>query len=162
MGQNASFFSALRGIYEPFNRHRKIIAFDTFEGFPQTGEYNVTKDYDQYLEKLMLCHEKLNPSSHLKKHEVIKGDASLTLTDYLTNNPETIISLAYFDMDIYEPTKKCMEMIKPYLAKGAVVGFDELCDDTFPGETRAFREVFGQEYKLQRLPMTARASYIEV
>ena len=27
-------FSALRGIYEPFNRHRKIIGFDTFKGFP--------------------------------------------------------------------------------------------------------------------------------
>ena len=33
-GQNMSLFSALRGIYEPFNRHRKIIGFDTFEGFP--------------------------------------------------------------------------------------------------------------------------------
>ena len=29
-GQNSSLFSALRGIYEPFNRHKKIIAFDTF------------------------------------------------------------------------------------------------------------------------------------
>ncbi len=29
-GQNSILFSALRGIYEPFNRHRKILAFDTF------------------------------------------------------------------------------------------------------------------------------------
>ena len=32
-GQNVSLFSALCGIYEPFNRHRKIVAFDTFVGF---------------------------------------------------------------------------------------------------------------------------------
>jgi hypothetical protein len=32
-GQTLSLLSALRGIFEPFNRHRKIIGFDTFEGF---------------------------------------------------------------------------------------------------------------------------------
>ena len=32
-GVKILLFSALRGIYEPFNRHKKIIAFDTFEGF---------------------------------------------------------------------------------------------------------------------------------
>src|SRR5210317_110174 len=32
-GQNLSLMSALRGIFEPFNRHRKIVGFDTFEGF---------------------------------------------------------------------------------------------------------------------------------
>ena len=31
-GQNAAVFSALRGIYEPFNRIRKIVGFDTFTG----------------------------------------------------------------------------------------------------------------------------------
>ena len=37
-GQNVALFAALRGIYEPFNRHRKIVAFDTFEGFPSIHE----------------------------------------------------------------------------------------------------------------------------
>jgi hypothetical protein len=32
-GQTLSIMSALRGIFEPFNRHRKIVGFDTFEGF---------------------------------------------------------------------------------------------------------------------------------
>src|SRR5215831_7858631 len=32
-GQTLAILSALRGIFEPFNRHRKIIGFDTFEGF---------------------------------------------------------------------------------------------------------------------------------
>ena len=159
-GQNALLFSTLRGIYEPFNRHRKIIAFDTFEGFVGTGEYNVTPNYDKYLSKLMACQEKLNPASHIRKYEVIKGDATRTLEKYLDKHPETIVSLAYFDMDLYEPTKRCLELLKPYLNRGSVVGFDELCDETFSGETMAFREVFGQDYKLQRLPITARASYI--
>ena len=33
-GQNLALFSNLRGIHEPFNYNRRIIGFDTFEGFP--------------------------------------------------------------------------------------------------------------------------------
>ena len=32
-GQNLITLNNLRGIYEPFNHSRKIIGFDTFEGF---------------------------------------------------------------------------------------------------------------------------------
>ncbi|MDH3414363.1 MAG: crotonobetainyl-CoA--carnitine CoA-transferase, partial [Gammaproteobacteria bacterium] len=32
-GQSLAVLSALRGLFEPFNRHRKIIGFDTFAGF---------------------------------------------------------------------------------------------------------------------------------
>lgn len=175
-GQNMSFFAALRGIYEPFNRHRKIIGFDTFEGFPlsslsekdgsdkvaREGGYNTTEKYDEYLSKMMGCQEMLNPMSHIKKYEVIKGDVARTLKDYLAKHTETMISLAYIDMDLYGPTKKCLEMLKPHLNKGSVIGFDELCDETFPGETIAFREVFGDRYKVNRLPITSRASYIVI
>ena len=43
-GQNLSLFSALRGIYEPYNRHRKIVGFDTFKGFPSIHEKDGTSD----------------------------------------------------------------------------------------------------------------------
>src|SRR3989344_6659613 len=36
-GQNIALFSALRGIYDPFNRHKKIVGFDTFTGFPEVS-----------------------------------------------------------------------------------------------------------------------------
>jgi len=171
-GQNMSIFSALRGIYEPFNRHRKIIGFDTFEGFPSVSDkdgsdkavrqagYSTTEKYDEYLSKILACQEKFNPVGHIKRYEIIKGDASQTLKDYLSKHPETMVSLAYFDMDLYEPTKQCLELLRPYLNRGSVIGFDELCDETFPGETLAFREVLGQKYKVNRLPITSRASYI--
>ena len=168
-GQNLSVFSALRGIYEPFNRHRKIIGFDTFEGFPSVttkdgsakiGDLAVVEDYEKYLSSVIEHQENLSPTSHIKKYEIVKGDATLTLKDYLVRHPETMVSLAYFDMDLYEPTKQCLELLKPYMNKGCVVGFDELCDETFPGETAAFREVFGRGYKVNRLPITSRVSYI--
>ena len=53
------------------------------------------------------------------------------------------MALAWFDLDLYEPTKRCLELIEPHLTVGSVVGFDELNDEGFPGETIAMQEVFG-------------------
>jgi hypothetical protein len=154
-GQNLVTLNNLRGIYEPFNHSRKIIGFDTFEGFPsvdkkdgnhsiiEKGAFSVTKNYELYLEEVLNYHESESPLSHIKKNFLVKGDAVETLEKYLNQHPETIIAFAYFDMDIYEPTKKCLELIKPYLTKGAIIGFDELNDPQFPGETIALREIFG-------------------
>ena len=148
-GQNLAVFEALRGIYDPFNRHRKIIGFDTFTGFPSiqaedgasemmaTGQLAVAPEYDQYLSRILDQHEALNPLSHIKKYEIRVGDATKEIDSYLTDYPETIIALAYFDFDLYEPTKKCLEAIKDRLVKGSILGFDELNDHDSPGETIA-------------------------
>jgi hypothetical protein len=174
-GPNLGEFAALRGIYEPFNRHRKIIGFDTFAGFPkidsedgssdmmEVGHLTVPSGYKEYLEKVLEFQEKDNPLSHIRKFELCAGDATKTLPKYLDDNPETIIALAYFDFDVYEPTKICLEAIKPRLVKGSVVGFDELNDPDSPGETLALMEVFGlNNIKLRRYPYTSRTSYFIV
>ena len=175
-GQNVALFSALRGIYEPFNRIRKIIGFDTFTGFPEltkednencpamhAGGLSCTDNYEDYLDKIMQCQEQDNPLNHIKKYELIKGDATKTLKQYLKDNPETIISLAYFDFDIYQPTKECLELVKPHLTKGSVLGFDELCDRDSPGETIALAEVFGlNNIKLERFRYSSRVSYFKI
>jgi hypothetical protein len=172
-GQNLSLLSALRGIFEPFNRHRKIIGFDTFSGFAgvsavdgeksntKDGSFSVTEDYQNYLDRILEVQEALNPISHLKKWELVAGDATKTVPEYFSRHPETIISLAIFDFDIYKPTKAALEAIQPHLCKGSVLVFDELCDDIFPGETVALREVLGlRNLRIQRMPMTARVSYV--
>jgi len=68
-GRNLALFETFRGIYEPFNWNRKIIGFDTFKGFSSVsdkdgkadivsvGSYDVTKNYELYLEKLLDFHE---------------------------------------------------------------------------------------------------------
>jgi len=174
-GQNLALFSAMRGIYEPFNRHRKIVGFDTFAGFPaiapedgeseimKLGMASVTNGYADYLGQLLNLHEQANPLAHITKHELCIGDATAEIDRYLKEHPETIIALAYFDFDLYEPTRKCLEAIKPRLVKGSVVGFDELNDPDSPGETLALSEVFGlNNIKLKRFPYTSRTSYFIV
>jgi hypothetical protein len=172
-GQTLSLFSALRGIYEPFNRLRKIIGFDTFAGLHATtsvdgkkmkeGAYSVTPDYQSYLAKLLSLQEQESPQAHIKKHEIIKGDASKEVSRYLKNNPQTIISMAFFDMDIYKPTFECLTKIKPFLTKGSVLGFDELNDHACPGETVALKKVFGlNQFSIRRFPFNSRTSYIVI
>jgi len=172
-GQTLSLLSALRGIFEPFNRHRKIVGFDTFAGFKGMsemdgalctsvdGSFSVSEHYDEYLERLLGLQEALNPIPHLKKFELVRGNAIETVPAYLRQHPETLISLAVFDFDIYRPTRAALEAVKPHLFKGSVLVFDELGDDVFPGETIALREVFGLgDLRIERLPMTARVSYV--
>lgn len=172
-GQSLGLFSALRGMYEPFNRLRKIVGFDTFEGFRQVspqdgarmaaGAYSVTSEYERYLEAVLSLQEKESPLPHLRKFEVVKGDAPSMLVKYLERNPETIVALAYFDLDLYEPTHQCLRAIKDRLTRGSILGFDELNDAACPGETLALKEVFGlDKFAVRRFPPSARTSYVVV
>jgi hypothetical protein len=174
-GQNLALFECFRGIYEPYNHNRKIIGFDTFSGFPsvhakdgnsdvaRVGAYSVTDNYEKYLEQILSYHEQESPISHIKKFELLKGDGVESLEKYLRDRPETIVALAYFDFDLYEPTKKCLEMIRPHLTRGSVIGFDELNLRDFPGETLALKEAFGlDKYRIRRTPLSPLQSYIVV
>jgi len=174
-GQNLALFTTLRNLYEPHNQTRKIIGFDTFGGFPavspedgnsasaQVGAYGVTPAYEDYLSKVLATHERLAPRSHIRKFELVKGDVVETLPAYLERHPETIISLAYFDLDLYEPTRRCLEMIRPHLARNSIVGFDELVSEEFPGETQALREAWGlSDFPIVRDPISSQQSYLVV
>ena len=174
-GQNTALLTALRGIYEPFNRHRKIIGFDTFKGFPAInkkdgesdlmvpGKLQLPKNYPDYLRQILDTHESLNPLSHIKKNEICEGDASLELEKYLKREPHTIIAMAYFDFDIYKPTKDCLRLIKDRITRGSVIGFDELNDPDSPGETLALMEEIGlRNIRLERHQYCSRVSYFVV
>lgn len=174
-GQNLALWQSFRGMYEPYNYNRKIIGFDSFEGFKSLhkkdgdakilyeGAYSVTKNYAEHLDKVLAHHETESPISHIKKYEIIKGDAIVTLEKYLKDNPETIIAFAYFDFDIYAPTKRCLELIRSHITKGTVLGFDELNWPYYPGETLALKEVFGlDKFKIQRSPLCPTPSFIVI
>ena len=143
----------LRGIYEPYNHSRKVIGFDTFEGFPtvddkdgslsRVGDYATAVNYEETLEELLSLHESFSPLSHVKKFELVKGDASVTIDHWLSDNPHAIVAMAIFDMDVYRPTRDVLEHIIPRLTKGSVLVFDELNCAHFPGETVALDEVIG-------------------
>jgi hypothetical protein len=162
-GQNLALFESLRAVYEPYNHSRKVVGFDTFTGYPaignedghsavaQVGTYGVADGYEKYLEELLDYHQRENVMGHIKKYEIVKGDVTQTIDKYLSEHSETMIALAYFDLQLYEPTRKCLQAIRPYLTRGSVVALDELNCAEFPGETQALREVWGLDsFRLTR------------
>lgn len=165
-GQSLAILQGLRAIYEPLNPSRLIVGFDTFEGlrgvkpedgtaqFAAEGAYGVTENYEDYLTNLLALKEGQGAAlTQLRRSRVLKGDAAEKLEEYLGQHPETLIAFAYFDMDIYGPTEKCLRLIQKHLTRGSVVGFDELNFADFPGETRAFQEVVGStRVKLRQNP----------
>jgi hypothetical protein len=172
-GQNLALFEMFRDIYETHNVTRKIIGFDTFEGFPSVhkedgtseqafvGNYPVTAEYEKFLAKILAFHQ--SNSLRLNPFELVKGNASETFEQYLETHPETVIALAYFDFDLYEPTKRCLELLQDRVTKGSVIGFDELSAEVFPGETVAVREALGlSAYSIQQLAVYPRASFVVI
>ena len=172
-GQNLALFANLRGMYEPFNYNRKIVGFDTFAGFPAVseqdgpavaaGDYGVVEGYEDYLSTILARHEADSPVAHKRKFELVVGDATTSIRTYLDRQPETVVALAYFDFDVYEPTKACLEAILPRLTQGSVLAFDELNCPEFPGETLAVMETLGlSRYGLRRDPNNPLVSWLVV
>jgi len=172
-GQNLALFGNFRGMYEPYNYNRKLIGFDTFSGFPSVdskdgpkvavGDYAVAENYQTYLSQILEQHQADSPIPHKRKFELVVGDATTTIHEYLVRHPETVVSLAYFDFDIYHPTKVCLEAILPRLTRGSVLAFDELNCPEFPGETLAVLETIGlSKYGLRRDPHNPLVSWMVI
>ncbi|WP_320065565.1 class I SAM-dependent methyltransferase [Micromonospora sp. RTGN7] len=164
-GRHLMTLTALRSIYEPFNSLRRIVGFDTFTGFPDIedvdrvstsavpGRFAVPDGEVDHLREVLAAHEASEPLGHTQRSFLVQGDVRETVPKYLEDNPETIIALAYFDLDLYGPTKELIEVIRPYLTKGSILAFDELAHPKWPGETVALREVLGLDRAaLRQLP----------
>jgi len=175
-GQNLVMFENLRAIYEPFNKTRRIIGFDTFSGYTgftdkdtpgdvvDAGGYRVTADYKPYLQELLAVHESCNVLGHLHgRHQLVAGDVTETAPRYFQDHPETIVALAYFDMALYGPTRAALEAIRPHLVPGSVVLLDEFTWSEAPGEAIAFKEVFRDaRYAIRRSRYTAERAIITI
>ena len=172
-GQTIVQLENLRAIYEPYNYTRKIIGFDTFSGYPKPqaedgnstlmvqGQYDVGSEYLEKLRELIKYHEHENKRNEIGSCELVKGDAPVELENYLKENTHTIISLAIFDMQLYEPTKDCLRLIRPFLTKGSVIAFDEINNEDFPGATIALREEYGLDtFEIKRSIYLPDRSYI--
>ncbi len=164
-GRELALFESLRTTFEPFNHSRKIIGFDTFDGYAgvddKDGQHDVMQEgnlatashYESELDGILHAREQLSPIPHVKKYELIKGNAEEKLAKYLADNPHTIVSFAHLDMNLYRPTRQCLEMLREHMPKGSIVLVDEVNLDIMPGETIALKEVFGlQNLRLVRHP----------
>jgi len=165
-------WALLSSIFEPVNHMRKIIGFDTFSGFPQLDEIDKVPEntdakigglsvdaYSDIMEAVKI-YDLFRPLGHINKVELIKGDASVTIEEYLDKNPHLVVSLLYLDFDIYIPTKRAIELLLSRMPKGSVIVFDELNHRDWPGETLAVHETIGiSNLRIQRFPFNPQISY---
>ena len=168
-------FAQLSAIFEPVNHQRKIIGFDTFSGFPKLsphdkkgnseflkkGGYSVNS-YRDLIESIKLFD--MNRSiGHIPKVELVKGNATKTIPKYLKKNPHTVVSLLFLDFDLYEPSKVALKYFVPRMPKGAIIAFDEINAQTFPGETQALLETVGiNNLRIERFPFNTYLSYAQI
>lgn len=155
-------FRALLG--NPFSK--KIIGFDTFGKFPkanfQADKKHRQRHIDTAGEESISRQQLMDILKHKgidKYVELVEGDITKTLPDYLKSNPGLKVSLLNLDIDLYEPSKVILECLYPRIVKGGVLLLDDY--GNFPGETKAVDEYFkDKNIKIRKLPFRVLPRYI--
>ncbi len=155
----AQFRDMLESVYS-----RKIIGFDMFGQFPRGGAQEDDKfiaDFEaqagdgipiaelySVLDKKGICNV-----------ELVKGDITKTIPDYVEEHKELKIALLHVDVDVYLPTKASLECLYDHVVPGGLVVFDDY--GTVHGETKAVDEFFyGRNINLQKLPISHIPTYM--
>lgn len=178
--RGSSFFSwqQLSSIYEPYNHVRKIIGFDSFEGFSALSDVDKSAEGEGFSLKsegsmafpdgqaelelgISLC-DMNRPLGHVRKASIVKGSLPGTFAGYLEDHPETIIALANFGIGLHAPTRDTLALLKPRLQRGSILVFEDLNQAMWPGESKALYDVFSPgEISLERSPVCPHLSWLE-
>lgn len=165
-------WSQLSAIFEPYNHTRRIVGFDTFEGFPSMADADgeaslpykragglASHAADEVHEAIRL--QDLNrPLGHLPRHELVIGDACDTIPGYVEKNKHLVVALLYLDFDLYAPSKIAIETFWPRMPRGAIIAFDELNQKQWPGETMAVLDSIGVgALRIERFEFNPQISY---
>lgn len=165
-------WAQLSEIFEPINHTRNIIGFDTFAGFEDVSEKDITGialhgkkgglAVDSYndLQECVRLYDKGRFLNHINKVKLVKGDIKETLPVFIEKNPHLVVSLLWLDFDIYEPTIVAIRHLIDRIPKGGIIAFDELNHEVWPGETIAVRETLGlNKLRIERFPFGGTLSF---
>jgi hypothetical protein len=164
-GASLSRFASFRALTgNPFGR--KIIGFDMYGRFPATsfpadiaprqrfvdaaGEESISVDQMRQV---------LEHKGVAQNVELVPGDITRTVPEYIARHQELRISLLNLDTDIYEPARVILEEMWPRIVPGGILILDDY--GTFPGESRAVDEYFaGRRIEIKKFPYAMTPSYI--
>lgn len=160
-------------IVEPYAHTRRVIGFDTFQGFPRMSEHEkgaesglaeagaMAVPLDGEIAALARLHDLNRPVGHIPRVELVKGDACETIQAYVKKNEHLVVAALVLDFDIFEPTAAALRWLLPLMPVGGVVVFDEVNCKDWPGETAALRASgLWQRGKLRRCAHTSTMSYV--
>lgn len=177
-GSGIFTYAHASSILEPYNYSRKIIGFDTFQGYPQLNEEDQRGNFQvaniqpgsysaqglkEEMEGFMGLFDQNRPLGHLPKIELVEGDVLHTLPQYLKDHPELIVSMLNLDTGLYASTKVALELLLPHMPKGALITFDTVGVRGFPGENLALKECLDlNKYRIERLPFEPARAYLQL
>lgn len=134
---------------------RKIIGFDAFGKFPESGDDEDQKFIKRFEEaggdgiRVEQLHDVFSHKNFIN-YELVKGDIFVTLPQYLNSHPAQKIALLHLDMDIYEPTKFALETLFPFVVDQGIIVIDDY--GTVAGATRAIDEfIDNRKLRLSKL-----------
>jgi cephalosporin hydroxylase len=150
-GGGILYWARLIQIFNPLSR-RKVVGFDTFSGYPDSinGEHD-RKAIDSFLEKSQ--YDPVSPENIMEhaaslelesRIQLIKGDATEAIKNYVKKHPGFRAALINLDFDVYEPTFAALNELFPLLVPNGVVVFDEYAIDEW-GESNAIDEYFADK-----------------
>ncbi len=161
----------LSAVLEPANLTRRIYGFDSFAGFPEVGDKDrnafrspeaggLRADASAELERIIQIYDQDRFIGHVDKVQLVKGDVTRTIPDFVEANAHLVVSLLFLDLDLYEPTRVALQQLVPRMPKGAVLAFDELDNPIWPGETLALLDTVGMRHlRIRRFPWDPYVGY---
>lgn len=165
--KGASFvrFAGFRDLFGSPASH-KVIGFDIFGEFPETTFTEDLKFRDSFIREAGISsisvdqlQQVLQKKGMDKNVELVKGDITRTVPEYIEKNPHLKISLLNLDTDIYEPAVTILEHLYPRIVKGGVLILDDY--GTFPGETKAVDDYFkGRNIEIKKFSFAMTPCYI--
>jgi hypothetical protein len=145
---------------------RKVIGFDIFGEFPET-EYEDDQKYRKgfinetgggisiEVEQL----EEVFRHKKLENFELIKGDVTKTVPEYVKNNPHLKIALLNMDTDVFEPAVAILNNLYSRIVRGGILIVDDY--GVFPGETNAVDDFFkDKNVEILKFPFAVTPCYI--
>ncbi|MGI8728501.1 MAG: TylF/MycF/NovP-related O-methyltransferase [Solirubrobacteraceae bacterium] len=129
---------------------KKIIGFDAFGAFPRTAFEADIAEREQFVASAGDSGIAVEQMQEVLRHkgvdrfvELVAGDITETVPEYVKRNPQLRISLLNLDTDIYEPAVTILEHLYPLIVRGGVLILDDY--GTWAGETQAVDEYFAEE-----------------
>ena len=111
---------------------RKIIGFDNFGSFPiyddiSKADKSFVKDFNNEAGDGLEIEEikKILQNKDFSNYELIKGEVSQTIPNYLNENPHLRISLLHLDVDIYKPTIIALKYFWERLSRNGILIIDD-------------------------------------
>ncbi len=131
-GTGVLFWAKLIQIFNPLSP-RKVIGFDTFEGFPElTSSPNDRLSSTQFVAESN--YQPVSPESILdialslglaQRIELVRGDACVTVEQFVKERPGFRVALLNLDFDLYEPTAAALQHLFSRIVPKGIVVLDE-------------------------------------